>query len=78
MWPTHSKRRILRGGGRILYDRAEMENIYRTGRGGIRVRAKYAYDKENNCIDVTQIPPTTTIEAIIDKIIDRRQGRRDS
>ena len=59
------------GGGRILYDRAEMENIYRTGRGGIRVRAKYAYDKENNCIDVTQIPPTTKIEAIIDKIIDR-------
>ena len=59
------------GGGRILYDRAEMENIYRTGRGGIRVRAKYAYDKENNCIDVTQIPPTTTIEAIIDQIIDR-------
>lgn len=59
------------GGGRLLYDRAEMENIYRTGRGGIRVRAKYAYDKENNCIDVTQIPPTTTIEAIIDKIIDR-------
>ena len=35
------------------------------------MRAKYAYDKENNCIDVTQIPPTTTIEAIIDKIIDR-------
>lgn len=59
------------GGGLILYDRAEMENIYRTGRGGIRVRAKYAYDQANNCIDVTQIPPTTTIEAIIDKIIDR-------
>lgn len=59
------------GGGLILYDRAEMENIYRTGRGGIRVRAKYAYDKANNCIDVTQIPPTTTIEAIIDKMIDR-------
>lgn len=59
------------GGGLILYDRAEMENIYRTGRGGIRVRAKYAYDKASNCIDVTQIPPTTTIEAIIDKIIDR-------
>ena len=58
-------------GGEILYDRDEMAQIYRTGRGGIRVRAKYAYDKENNCIDVTQIPPTTTIEAIIDKIIDR-------
>ncbi|HIT53636.1 MAG TPA: topoisomerase IV [Candidatus Fimivicinus intestinavium] len=59
------------GGGLILYDRAEMEEIYRTGRGGIRVRSKYAYDRENNCIDITQIPPTATIEAIIDKIIDR-------
>lgn len=59
------------GGGLILYDRAEMEEIYRTGRGGIRVRSKYTYDKANNCIDITQIPPTTTIEAIIDKIIDR-------
>ena len=59
------------GGGTILYDRAQMEEIYRTGRGSIKVRAKYSFDKSANCIDVTQIPPTTTSEAIIDKIIER-------
>lgn len=59
------------GGGSILYNREEMEEIYRTGRGGIKVRAKYTYDKSFNCIDITEIPPTTTAEAIIDKIIER-------
>ncbi len=59
------------GGGTILYNRDEMEEIYRTGRGGIKVRAKYAYDKDFNCIDIREIPPTTTAEAIIDKIIER-------
>ncbi len=59
------------GGGTILYNRDEMEEIYRTGRGGIKVRAKYTYDKEFNCIDIREIPPTTTAEAIIDKIIER-------
>ena len=59
------------GGGTILYDRAQMEEIYRTGRGSIKVRANYTYDKSANCIDVTEIPPTTTAEAIIDKIIER-------
>ncbi len=59
------------GGGTIVYNRDEMEEIYRTGRGGIKVRAKYAYDKEFNCIDIKEIPPTTTAEAIIDKIIER-------
>ena len=58
------------GGGQILFDRDALENVYRTGRGGIRVRAKYAYDKAGNCIDITEIPPTTTVEAIIDKIVD--------
>ena len=58
------------GGGQIIYNRDEIEEIYRTGRGGIKIRAKYSYDKENNCIDITEIPPTTTIEAIIDKIIE--------
>ena len=58
-------------GGQIIYDRETIEEIYNTGRGGIRVRAKYNYDFANNCIDITQIPPTTTIEAIIDKIIER-------
>jgi len=59
------------GGGTIVYSRDEMEEIYRTGRGGIKVRAKYVYDKEFNCIDIKEIPPTTTAEAIIDKIIER-------
>ncbi|MBR2418722.1 MAG: topoisomerase IV, partial [Clostridia bacterium] len=59
------------GGGTILYNKEEMEEIYRTGRGGIKVRANYTYDKDFNCIDIKQIPPTTTAEAIIDKIIER-------
>ena len=59
------------GGGKIIYDREAMNEIYRTGRGGFKVRAKYEYDKVNNCIDITEIPPTTTAEAIIDKIIEK-------
>ncbi len=59
------------GGGKIIYDERQMSEIYRTGRGGFKVRAKYEYDKANNCIDITEIPPTTTAEAIIDKIIER-------
>lgn len=59
------------GGGIIVYDKAAMQEIYRTGRGSFKVRAKYAYDKSANCIDITQIAPTTTAEAIIDKIIER-------
>lgn len=58
------------GGGYILYNKEELEKIYATGRGSVRVRAKYAYDKKYNCIDITEIPPTTTAEAIIDKIIE--------
>jgi DNA gyrase subunit A len=58
------------GGGYILYDKNELEKIYDTGRGSVKVRAKYTYDKKYNCIDITQIPPTTTSEAIIDKIIE--------
>jgi DNA gyrase subunit A len=57
------------GGGQILYDRREMEKVYRTGRGSIRVRSRYSYDKQANCIDVTQIPPSTTVEAIIEKVV---------
>lgn len=59
------------GGGKIIYNRDQMEEIYRTGRGGFKVRAKYTYDKSNNCIDITEIPPTTTAEAIIDKVIEK-------
>lgn len=59
------------GGGQIFYNPSEIENIYKTGRGGFKVRAKYNFDKANNCIDITQISPTTTVEAIIEKIIER-------
>ena len=58
------------GGGQIIFDRAEMEKVYATGRGGIPVRAVYTLDEKQNCIDITQIPPTTTIEAIMDKIAE--------
>ena len=58
------------GGGNILYDAAEMKNVLENGRGSIRVRAVWSYDKENNCIDITRIPPTTTVEAIMDKITE--------
>lgn len=59
------------GGGIIMYDRKAIEEVYKTGRGSIKVRSKYAYDKSYNCIDITEIPSTTTSEAIIDKIIER-------
>ena len=62
------------GGGLIIHDQAELEKIFRTGRGSVKVRAKYSLDKENGCIDVTEIPPTTTIEAIMDKIVELVKG----
>ena len=58
------------GGGQVLYDEAELRRIYETGRGSVRVRARYEYDRENNMIEITQIPPTTTVEAIMDKIAE--------
>ena len=58
------------GGGYILYDKDELEKIYATGRGSVKVRSKYTYDKSYNCIDITAIPPTTTSEAVIDKVIE--------
>ncbi len=58
------------GGGELLYDREQLESVYNTGRGSIKVRSVYSYDKSANCIDITEIPPTTTIEAIIEKILD--------
>ncbi len=64
------------GGAQIIYDRQAMENVYRTGRGSIRLRGRYLYDKTANCIDILSIPQTTTCEAIIEKIIDLvKQGK---
>ncbi|MGB4093934.1 MAG: DNA topoisomerase (ATP-hydrolyzing) subunit A, partial [Ruminococcus flavefaciens] len=58
------------GGGFMLYDEAELNKVYETGRGSIKVRSKYSYDKAANCLEITEIPYTTTVEAIIDKIIE--------
>ena len=57
-------------GGELIYDEAEMRAIYETGRGSFKVRAKWAYNKKENLIEITEIPYTTTIEAIIDKIAE--------
>ena len=57
-------------GGELIYNRAAMEEIYRTGRGSFKVRGKYTYDKSQNCIDIHEIPPTTTSEQIIERVID--------
>ena len=56
------------GGGYLLYDRAQMLNIYKTGTGSFKLRAKYRYDKSANCIDVLQIPYSTSIELIMKSI----------
>ncbi len=58
------------GGGYIIYNENDIKNVYETGRGSVRVRAKYEYVREGNMLEITQIPPTTTIEAIMDKIAD--------
>ena len=73
--PDHNALSTLKGpdfpgGGYIVYDEAEMEKIYKTGLGAVKVRAKYSFDKDARCIEVTQIPPTTTAEAIIDKVVE--------
>lgn len=57
-------------GGDIIWNEKEMRQIYATGRGSFKVRAKWGYQKKDNLIEVTEIPYTTTIEAIIDKIAE--------
>ncbi len=63
-------------GGELLYNRDEMEKIYETGRGSFKVRGTYIYDKSNNCIDIKSIPPTTTTEAIIEKVIELVKAKK--
>lgn len=55
-------------GGKLLYNKETMQRIYDTGKGTFYIRAKYTYDKNNNCIDIHEIPYTTTVEAIIENI----------
>lgn len=64
------------GGGLLLYDEATLREIYESGRGTIRVRSVYQHVRQGNRIEITEIPPTTTVEAIMDKIAELvRQGR---
>ena len=58
------------GGGQLIFDRAQMEKIYNTGRGSFRVRSRWTYDKAAGCIDITQIPPSTSVEIIVEKVVD--------
>ena len=72
--PEHNALETLKGpdfagGGLMLYDEDVLNEVYRTGRGSIRLRAKYEYDKKSNSLIVTEIPATTTVEAIIEKMI---------
>ena len=57
-------------GGQLLYDQKALEDIYRTGRGSVKLRAKWNYSKSENLIEVTEIPYSTTVEAIIDKVAE--------
>ena len=56
------------GGGALLYDEAQMRQIYETGQGSVRLRARYSYDKSSGCIEILQIPYSTTIELIMAKL----------
>ncbi len=56
------------GGGQIIYDREQMRQIYDTGDGSFKIRSRYTYDPSDNCIDIIQIPYSTTIEQILNKI----------
>ena len=72
--PNHNALDTLKGpdfpgGASLLYDEAELDNIYRTGRGSVKLRAKYQFDKESKTLEIVEIPATTTIEAIKEKII---------
>ena len=57
-------------GGEIVYDRAEMEAIYNTGRGSFKVRSRWRYIPKENIIEIYEIPYSTTSEAIVDKVAE--------
>lgn len=66
---AHLKAPDFSTGGQLIYNEKEIEQIYNTGRGNFKLRSKYRFDNKNNCIEILEIPYTTTIEIIIDKII---------
>jgi DNA gyrase subunit A len=57
-------------GGELIADSSALRDIYNTGRGSIRVRAKYRYVKDENLIEIYEIPYSTTVEAILDKVAE--------
>lgn len=57
-------------GGKLLYSRSQMEKIYQTGVGSFKVRGKWKYNKKDNCIEIVEIPYSTTVEQIIDKVVE--------
>ncbi|MBQ4140056.1 MAG: topoisomerase IV [Clostridia bacterium] len=64
------------GGGEIIYDRDTMKKVYETGEGPVKIRAKYRYDKEANCIDILEIPYSTSIEIIMKKIAEMMKANQ--
>ncbi|MGM9680330.1 MAG: DNA gyrase subunit A [Eubacteriales bacterium] len=58
------------GGGLLIYNRKQLADIYATGVGSVTLRARYTYDKESNCIDILQIPYSTTLEIIMKKLVE--------
>ena len=58
------------GGGFVVYDREKMREVYETGKGSVKLRARYVYDKSENCIEIVEIPYSTSIEAIMKKMTD--------
>jgi DNA gyrase subunit A len=71
--PNHNLHKTLPApdfstGGDLVYNEQEIDMIYQTGRGSFKLRARYRFDKKNSCIEIYEIPYTTTAEAIIDKI----------
>ena len=58
------------GGGTIIYNEEMMRQIYETGSGSVKIRARYVYDKAQNCIDIIQIPYSTSIELIMKKLTE--------
>ena len=63
-------------GGELLYQAKELEQVYRTGRGSFKVRARWRYLDKENIIEIFEIPYTTTVEAIMDKVAELIKGGR--
>ncbi|MDR3120246.1 MAG: topoisomerase IV, partial [Clostridiales bacterium] len=66
----------LPSGGQLIYNEKVISDIYETGRGSFRLRARYRYDKQNSCIEIYELPYTTTCEAVIESIVELvKKGR---